>query len=162
MVGAGLGDWATFGVMALRSAVPTTAHITRHGYRSEHSHETEEQYPGYYSTYLITHSTLAELVAAGTHAGVHRYTFDPASGPATLLIDVAHSVSVPFPTAATGLTPPPLHGKKKKNDGDQFPTASIKYTNLGNVVEVDAVVLNKGSLTGRNGVVSGYLVETRL
>ena len=79
--------------MPVRVATPTAALITDHNYRSAYDHATEEQYPGYYAAYLDTHRVDAELTVAGTHAGVHRYTFDP-TGARTVLFDVCHTVRV--------------------------------------------------------------------
>ena len=96
MVGAGLGDLGNFGVMAVREATPTADLITDHNYRSAYDHANEEMYPSYYAAYLDTPRVDAELVAAGTHAALHRYVFDPV-GARTLLFDVCHNVQTNSP-----------------------------------------------------------------
>ncbi len=91
MVGAGLPDFGNFGVMPLRMDIPFPETIRDYGYKSYFTHETEEMYPGYYKVYLETHAATAEMVAAGTHSGVHRYTYEPGN-PVSLLFDICHGL----------------------------------------------------------------------
>lgn len=86
----GVNDWGNFGVMPIRS-VPTAALVSNSWYHSPFSHDTESASPGYYTVHLDAWNTTAELLAAGTHAGIHRYVCHGA-GPCGVLIDACHSV----------------------------------------------------------------------
>ena len=77
--------------MPVRAETPAPELVNDHGYRSAFSHESELLYPGYYSVFLETPRVQAELLAAGTHAGYHRYTYEP-SGARTILLDVCHAI----------------------------------------------------------------------
>lgn len=65
VVGAGLPDYGNFGVMPLSVAAPTNDTITRYGYRSTFSHESEKIFPGFYTVYLDVPQARAELTVAG-------------------------------------------------------------------------------------------------
>lgn len=131
VVGAGLPDFGNFGMMVLRTAMPSAAQITKHGYRSQFSHSTETMYPGYYAVYLDTHNTRAELTAAGTHTGVHQYTYSAAGGPVTLVLDVCTSAW---------------------NGEIACPEASVSFMSQADgSVLVDATIRNYGALSRRNG-----------
>jgi len=130
-VGAGLPDYGNVGVMPVRVDVPTDDLVARHNYRSAFDHATEQMFPGYYAVLLDDHQVDAELVAAGTHAGIHRYTFDAAGGPRTLLVDVCHSVDA----------------------GQTCYDATVNTTVVdaaAGVAEVRVKLRHKGDLTGRN------------
>jgi len=91
MVGAGLPDLGNFGVMAFRLREPLPETIRNYGYKSYFTHDREEMHPGYYKVYLESHGVTAELVAAGTHAGIHRYIYDPGN-PVSILFDICHGL----------------------------------------------------------------------
>ena len=83
--------------------------------------------PGYYSAVLHDWNTTAEVAAAGTHSGTHRYTCHGA-GLCGLVIDVCHSVD-----SATA--------KTCKN-------ASVTVDVSTGGVVVSASLLHSGSLSG--------------
>ncbi len=87
---AGVEDWGNFGVMPVRK-VPYADLIIDNWYHSRLDKASEVASPGYYTIKLTDWNATAELVAAGTHAGMHRYSCD-GDAPCTILVDVCHSV----------------------------------------------------------------------
>ena len=129
MVGAGLPDYGSFGLMPVRVAVPTPVLVRDYNYRSPFNHTSEIMFPGYYSVMLDGPSVTAELTAAGTHAGVHRYDFSSGAGARTLLLNVCHSV-------------------------DRAQTcydARVNVTVVVGAAHNRASLRHRGNLTGRNG-----------
>ena len=55
------------------------------------SHHSEEASPGYYAVTLEGSKIRVELTATG-HAAFHRYHYDSAHGPASVLVDLGHSL----------------------------------------------------------------------
>ena len=89
-------------------------------------------YPGYYAVELDGPRVTAELTAAGTHAGLHRYTFDPAAGARTLLVDVCHSAD------------------RTNRCFDATVNITVVDAAAGRV-ELRIKLRHSGNLTGRNG-----------
>ena len=108
LVGAGVGDLGNFGVMPFffpsAATEPELARlVSPSGHAAPLDHALEVATPGFYSVGFAGLAT-AELVAAGTHAGSHRYTYPgkPAAAAAAaaataasdscgVLVDVCHT-----------------------------------------------------------------------
>ena len=129
MVGAGLPDYGSFGVMPVRVAVPTPVLVRDYNYRSPFNHSSEIMFPGYYSVVLDGPSVTAELTAAGTHAGAHRYDFSGGAGARTLLLNVCHSV----------------------DRADTCFDARVNITVVDGAAHIRATQRPRGNLSGRNG-----------
>lgn len=101
MVGPGIADWGSHGIMVTRSLTAATIYDSakQMGYASRFSHANETASPGYYAVHLTDAATYAELTVSGTHSGMHRYTCEaPPSGSGIpseciLLLDVAHTAA---------------------------------------------------------------------
>jgi len=150
LVGAGVGDWGNIGVMPLwTDTYPTTTDIEKaiatHG--AQFSHDDEVARPGQYAVTLrptlLAPPIVAELAAAGSHSGLHRYTWTAgarAGFTPVLLLDVCHSAE---PTKAAA-------------GNSACKAASVAITPLSDGgLRIAGTVLQSGSLTGRaaqNGV----------
>lgn len=91
--GTGIGDYGDILFMPMVDSDLINRgeeNIPRSGYRSSFSHNNESASPGYYSVILDDYDIKVEL-SATTRAGFHRYTF-PASGDASILVDLSHSL----------------------------------------------------------------------
>lgn len=97
--GGGMDDLGVIGVQQTRLPV-TPALIdnssdwaTGGNYYSEINNTQYVAEAGYFSTYLITAQSQAELTASGAHSGIHQYTCyaTNSSAPCTLLVDVCHT-----------------------------------------------------------------------
>ena len=86
-------DYGNIGVMPVRKIDKHT--IINYGYRSKFDHQQENATAGYYSVELNTHNTLAELTAAGSYTGVHRYTFHKGNDKLQniVVIDPSHTIT---------------------------------------------------------------------
>lgn len=101
VVGAGEADWQNFLTTVVRLAdssapVPPSL-VVNGGYKSKFRHETETASPGYYSVLLDTWNVKMELAAAGTLAGISRFTCLPTSNnqDCALVLDVCHGAPRP-------------------------------------------------------------------
>lgn len=72
-------------------AQPANDLVVNNQYHSKFRHATESATPGYYTVMVDDWNTTVELTAAGTHAGMHRYSCH-GSEPCVLLLDMCHSV----------------------------------------------------------------------
>ena len=153
--------------MPIAEASPTATMIRRYGFRSSFSHDSEVIYPGFYSVFLDTPQVGVELLAFGTHAGAHRYTFTPGSQ-RTILFDICHSVSSDSVIGLAGEDPEvTLFGEKLgtfaspskeglprggENSGPDFcPLASVTVSRDADAVRIRGHTLHRGSLSRRNG-----------
>ena len=76
LVGAGLGDWGNFGVMAYSGDVGNITDFTEAAwYRSAFDRASETAQPGLYAVSLTDPVVEAQMTAIGTMAGLHRYFF---------------------------------------------------------------------------------------
>lgn len=142
MVGAGVNDWGNFGVMAYGQEInQQTKFSSRAWYRSAFSHDTEIGVPGLYAVALEDPQVQVRLTVAGTHAGMHEYTFLPRSAQATnsvIVMDACASLA---------------------SETDACRQADLNFTlNADNSISVSAHILMHGALTGRspNGGVDVY------
>lgn len=87
MMGAGLEDYGTIGIMPVREVSDKTVE----NYRSSFSHKTEYALPGYYTAHLDSPNVKAELTVAGNWTGVHRHTFE-GDGERYIIVDALHAV----------------------------------------------------------------------
>lgn len=109
MVGPGIADWGSHGIMVTRSLTASTIYDSakQMGYASRFSHANETASPGYYAVQLTDAATYAELTVSGTHSGMHRYTCEaPPAGSSIpseciLLLDVAHTAAE-YPATPAG------------------------------------------------------------
>jgi hypothetical protein len=153
MVGAGVADFGNIGVMPCTKGL-TTSMVKHRGWLSAISHTTETAKPGYYSTQLQDHNTLAELSVAGTHTGFHRYSFAK-TGPLRLdrerlvLFDACHTV---LPHNSDGYT--------NKDPACADAKITIAKTAGTNIIHLEGYVYNRGDLTRRSaaGGVHVYFV----
>ena len=79
-VGAGLGDFGNFGLMAVSQTLVELRRSNVIGtdsawYRSKFSHDNEIAQPGLYEVYLEDPAVYVRLTAIGTLAGLHEYTY---------------------------------------------------------------------------------------
>ena len=90
--GTGLGDGGALGMIVTRDATASIPSILDETpYRSAVSHTSEKTSPGYYSVFLNTSSTLAEVVGVDSTSGMHRYTCGGGSAAAcVLVVDACH------------------------------------------------------------------------
>lgn len=88
MMGAGVEDYGTIGIMPVREV----SNKTILNYRSSFNHKTEYALPGYYTVHLDTHRVSAELTVAGHWTGLHRYSFE-GDGERYTLVDALHALN---------------------------------------------------------------------
>eukprot|EP01113_Clastostelium_recurvatum_P026084 TRINITY_DN3130_c0_g1_i1.p1 TRINITY_DN3130_c0_g1~~TRINITY_DN3130_c0_g1_i1.p1 ORF type:complete len:774 (-),score=142.72 TRINITY_DN3130_c0_g1_i1:74-2395(-) len=131
MVGAGVQDYGTIGIMPVSAASITKGIVSSYGYRSTFTHEEETAQPGYYSVLLGTWNVLAELTAT-MHVAIHRYTFATTGKTNNYIL---------FPISYT-LTP----------DGVGASNITIDPTTH----TISGYVLNNGGLSNRFGGVRSY------
>ena len=87
MMGAGVQDYGTIGVMPVRGVSDKTIQ----NYMSSFSHKTEYGSPGYYTVHLDTHRVSAELTVVGQWTGMHRYSYE-GDGGRYVILDALHAV----------------------------------------------------------------------
>ena len=87
MMGAGVEDYGTIGIMPVREVSDKTVE----NYRSSFSHKTEYAIPGYYTVQLDSPHVKAELTVAGNWTGVHKYSFE-GDGARYIIVDALHAV----------------------------------------------------------------------
>jgi putative alpha-1,2-mannosidase len=108
-VGAGVSDWGSIGLMPLRlhkdghlpdpdDLSPAGKFVNRFWW-SSFNKTSESAAPGYYSVFLDKPAVNVELLAIGTHAGIHKYVWkaDPAKGSTILpglVLDMCHFSSL--------------------------------------------------------------------
>lgn len=63
----------------------------------------ESAAPGRYSTYLIEPGVTVDLIALGSYAALHHYTFEDSGGQQGLVVDACHLAKLEFPSS-TGCT----------------------------------------------------------
>ena len=85
-----LGDLLVMPTIGRLKLNPGVKSISRSGYRSHFSHETEEAHPGFYSVLLDDYHIKVEL-SATEHVGIHKYTF-PKSSDAHILLDLTSGI----------------------------------------------------------------------
>jgi len=98
LVGGGVNDLGSVGVMPF-SATKKLENVTHDWWWSEFSKSTETASPGFYSVYLDGPKVKAEMMAIGTLAGVHRYTWNtPSSGTVkpSIVIDMCHDSKIEY------------------------------------------------------------------
>jgi putative alpha-1,2-mannosidase len=99
LVGAGVNDLGTFGIMPFNVGTLKSDRPEFNGWWSKMDKDSEVASPGYYKVHLVDPNVDAELLAVGTHAAVHRYTYlaKESSHPdytAGLLFDVCHAAKL--------------------------------------------------------------------
>lgn len=100
LVGAGVDDLGTFGVMPFNAGPLRGGRPEVHGWWATLDKETETASPGYYKVHLNEPNVDAELLAVGTHAAVHRYTYKSypetsrSSTSAGIIFDVCHAAKL--------------------------------------------------------------------
>lgn len=107
LVGAGVADLGNVGIIPLAGRMISLPPVSSprplwSGHAFDHKHEHAD--PGYYSVTLAPHGPeagriQAETTAAGTHAGLHRYSFSPAAPERRILVDVCHAAFAAGPGA---------------------------------------------------------------
>ena len=157
LVGAGVDDFGNIGVMAvgaLSDFTIATNPLTgspASNYRSAFDHADESAKPGAYAVQLLGPGVHAQLAALGSHAGIHRYSFDAprptGSERAFVVVDFCHTASA--------------------DNRDACASANVRVEGLaggsaGAGVEVSGEMRNHGSLSGRSdrGGVDVFFVAT--
>lgn len=95
LVGAGVDDLGTFGIMPVSLSSGKDSHELNFWW-STFQKENERASPGYYSVFLDEPKVQAEMLAISRFAGVHKYTWNPMKGKAGLVIDVCHAAKHHF------------------------------------------------------------------
>jgi len=96
LVGAGVSDLGTFGVMPVRNLTTDALSSTESTWWSTFRKETEVARPGYYSVFLDLPSASAEMVAVSEFAGIHKYNFSSGPGEDQLgvVVDICHAAAL--------------------------------------------------------------------
>lgn len=144
MVGAGIHDLGNIGIMPL-DHIPTTAQISSRDhavtFSSKYNHSSETAAAADYQVTLDDPNVVVELSVAGTHTGLHRYKYQKIGRAAVVSVDVCHT------------THP---GDIKKGI---CADASIEVDVQRR--EIRGYVLNRGGLSGRNGMGVGIWFTAR-
>lgn len=142
LVGAGVSDLGTFGVMPLlvsSSAARKVEPYAEASWWSTFNKSSEIAFPGYYSVYLDTPKTQVELLAIDPFAAIHKYTWTSVDSDETvqLVFDACHQ-------AAALLNEPSkcLSASIQIDESLNSFTASVKFA---------------GGLSGRRGGINVYL-----
>lgn len=99
LVGAGVNDLGNFGIMPFNKESATMKSDIQEGahfWWSSFDKATETASPGQYNVYLNDPGVNVNLLAIGTHAGIHRYTWDKLESRKTpgLIIDICHAAKL--------------------------------------------------------------------
>jgi putative alpha-1,2-mannosidase len=97
LVGAGVSDYGSIGVMPTRPPV-STASSAPDGAKASFTKSTEFAAPGRYDVSLHTIGVNVSLAAAGPFTALHLYTNTQAQ-PIALQLDFAHAAGAPTPNA---------------------------------------------------------------
>jgi predicted alpha-1,2-mannosidase len=95
LVGAGVDDLGTFGVMPVTVSSDKQSHELNFWW-SKFQKESEMASPGYYSVFLDEPAVRAEILAISRFAAIHKYTWNPMKGKAGLVVDVCHAAKHHF------------------------------------------------------------------
>ena len=93
LVGAGTDDLGNFGVMPVRMEKDDHEFVHNRWW-STFNKSNEVAHPGYYSVYLDEPKVQAEMIAIGTMAGVHRYSWKDLRSRAGLVLNMCHAAKL--------------------------------------------------------------------
>lgn len=97
LVGAGVNDLGTIGIMPFNAGKLQGGRPQHNGWWSTFNKSSEYASPGYYKVHLDEPNADAELLSVGTYAGIHRYTYkhgDAENVADGLILDVCHAAKL--------------------------------------------------------------------